>query len=111
MFWILRGILELLEASHSFLWFCVNSFAGCCRREENLSAAGTVASKQERCVGREILLVARAGDILSSGLSGDDQWQNLSKNCRCLSRGSALLCVCTFKGGTLLTNLNFQMMI
>lgn len=30
-----------------------------------------VASKQERCVGRKILLVARAGDILSSGPSGD----------------------------------------
>jgi len=71
--WILRGVLELLEASHSFLWFRINSFTGCCRREENLSAAGTVASKQDWCVGRKILLVARAGDILSSGLSGDDQ--------------------------------------
>lgn len=60
----------MLEASHSFLWFRVNSFAGSCRREESLSAAGMVASKQEQCVGPKILLVARAGDILSSGLSG-----------------------------------------
>lgn len=47
MFWILRGILELLEVSHSFLWFGVNSSAGCGPREENLSAGGMVASKQE----------------------------------------------------------------
>lgn len=49
--------------------------------------------------------MARAGDILSSDPSGDDQQQTTSKNCRWLSGGSAPLCVCTFKGDILLTNL------
>lgn len=55
-----------------------------------------------------MLLVARAREVLSSG---DDQEQNASKNGKWLSQRSAPLCVCTFKGGTLLTNLNFQMMV
>uniref|UniRef100_A0A8D2MTN4 Secreted protein n=1 Tax=Zonotrichia albicollis TaxID=44394 RepID=A0A8D2MTN4_ZONAL len=36
MFWILRGILGLLEVPHSLLWFGVNSSAGCGCREDFL---------------------------------------------------------------------------
>lgn len=56
MFWILRGILDLLEVSHSFLWFGVNISAGCGSREENLSAVAMVASKHERALDEKSFL-------------------------------------------------------
>lgn len=111
MFWILRGILELLEVSHSFLWFGVNSSAGCGSREENLSAVPVVASKHERALDVKSFWAARAGDILSGTLSDQNQQQSISKNWKLLPQGSALFYECTFKRGTLLTNLNFQVMI